>query len=379
MIPISEPISLYVHIPFCKKKCRYCSFYSEPAGKHDTKRFVKALIAELEMYDFQRAVRTVYIGGGSPTSLGGSLLLSLIKSINLHCRTASEFTVEVNPGQVDLQLLKKLRKLKVNRLSIGAQSFNQPELDFLGRGHSPEDIEKAVVYAKKAGFENIGLDLIFAIPGAREDYWVRSLRSAFYLGPQHISVYSLTYEPGSVLYDDRQAGRLKPVDEETDRGQYEFAIEELARAGFIQYEISNFARGGFTCRHNLAYWKNKPYIGIGPAAASSYRNERKENIDDIERYIEAIENGRLPSAGVQSLSPLEVACETAVLDLRCMEGIDLEQFISQTGFDARQLFSKSIDRLYCQSLIEIKNGCLSLTRKAFPIADSVLSDFSSPD
>jgi len=348
-------------------------------GEHDTKRFVKALVAELEMYDFQRPVRTIYIGGGSPASLGGSLLSSLIKSITLCCKTAAEFTVEVNPGQVNLRLLKKLRKLKVNRLSIGAQSFNQSELDFLGRGHSPEDIEKAVVYAREAGFENIGLDLIFAIPGGREDYWMRSLRSAFYLGPQHISVYSLTYEPGSVLYDERQAGKLKPVDEETDRKQYEFAIDELARAGFIQYEISNFARGGFTCRHNLAYWKNMPYIGIGPSAASSYQNERKENIPDIEQYMEAIEADGLPTAEVQSLSPIEVACETAVLDLRRMEGIDLEQFIGRTGFDARQLFNKSIDRLYCQSLIEIKDGCLSLTRKALPIADSVLSDFSSPD
>jgi len=379
VIPISEPISLYVHIPFCEKKCRYCSFYSEAVGRHDTKRFVKALVAELEMYDFQRAVRTIYIGGGSPTSLGGGLLLSLIKSITLCCKTAAEFTVEVNPGQVDLHLLKKLRKLNVNRLSIGAQSFNQSELDFLGRRHSPEDIEKAVIYGRKAGFENIGLDLIFAIPGGRDDYWVRSLRSAFYLGPQHISVYSLTYEPGSVLYEERQAGKLKPVDEETDREQYEFAIDELTRAGFIQYEISNFARGGFTCRHNLSYWKNKPYIGIGPAAASSYQNERKENINDIEKYIEAIEDGQLPSAEVQILSPLEVACETAVLDLRRMEGIDLEQFIIKTGFDARRIFDNSIDRLYCQSLIEIKDGCLSLTPKAFPIADSVLSDFSSPD
>ncbi len=379
MATVSGPISLYVHIPFCTSKCRYCSFYSEPVGKHDTKRFVKSLISELDTYLFDGPVRTIYIGGGSPTCLGHKLLRTLVKAIVSHCNTPAEFTVEVNPGQVDYKLLKKLRKLKVNRLSIGGQSFNQEELDFLGRTHTPDDIEKAVVDARKAGFENISLDLIFAIPGGREDFWMRSLRSAFYLGPQHISAYSLTYESGTPLYDDCQTGKVKPVSEEADAGQYEFAINELAGAGFEQYEISNFARGGFTCRHNMTYWQNTTYVGIGPAAASFYNNKRTQNVSSIVEYIRAIEDGRLPVAQSQVLTPLEIACETAVLNLRRIEGIDLEQFAEQTDYDLEKLFPRSIDRLYCQGLIEVLQGRLSLTRKALPIADTVLTDFSSPD
>lgn len=379
MAVVSGPISLYVHIPFCTSKCRYCSFYSEPAGKHDTKRFVKALIAELDRYEFDGPVRTIYIGGGSPTCLGHKLLCSLVKSIISRCNVPAEFTVEANPGQVDYKLLKKLRKMKVNRLSLGAQSFNQDQLDFLGRTHTPDDTEKAVIYARKAGFDNISLDLIFAIPGGREDLWMRSLRSAFYLGPQHISAYSLTYEPGTPLYDQCQAGEVKPVSEEADAAQYEFAIDELDHAGFEQYEISNFARGGFTCRHNMAYWQNSTYVGIGPAAASYYEGTRTQNVSSVVEYVRDIEAGRLPVAQSQQLSPLEIACETAVLNLRRIEGIDIEGFAEQTDYDLQQLFPKSIDRLYCQGLIEIIRGRLSLTRKALPIADTVLTDFSSPD
>lgn len=374
-----DGLALYLHIPFCEKKCSYCGFYSEPISGHDPQRLVDALIKEIKNYETNLLINTVYIGGGSPTSLGLELLCGLVKEITTRFNTPSEFTIEVNPGQVDEKLLTELRKLKVNRLSIGAQSFNQSELDFLGRVHTPEDIENSVISARKAGFENIGLDLIFAIPVARKDFLLRSLHSAFYLGPRHISAYSLTYEKNTPLYNDRNSGIVSPVDEKTDRSQYEFLIDELTKAGFEQYEISNFARGGFECQHNLAYWANLSFIGIGPSASSYYKGKRTKNVSNIEKYIELIEGNSCPAAETSSLTPLEAACETAVLNLRRTDGIVLEEFKEQTGFDAMALFEEPIFKYHRMRLLDIAKGRVFLTRRAFAISDSILCDFSTAD
>lgn len=370
--------ALYIHIPFCTQKCFYCGFFSEPVSQHDPGRVVSAIIKEMKSYALASEVGTVYIGGGSPSCLPAKELLLLVKEVTDQ-NTVDEFTIEVNPCQVDESLLTELRKLKVNRLSIGAQSFNQSELDLLGRDHSPEDIENAVVAARKAGFENIGLDLIFAIPGSREDLLLRSLRSAFYLGPQHISAYSLSYERDTPLRACRDAGKIVPVDEENDRRQYEFVIDECDRAGFGQYEISNFARGGFTCKHNLTYWSNRPYIGIGPSAGSYYNGKRTKNISDISKYVNAIEHNESPVIETQTPDDTERACETAVLNLRRIEGIVLEEFKAKTGFDAMVFFAEPIEKYHRMRLLDIAKGRIFLTRKALPIADSVLCDFSTVD
>lgn len=371
--------ALYIHIPFCTQKCRYCGFYSEPVSEHDPGRVVNAIIKEMKSYDPASVVGTAYIGGGSPTSLPAKDLFGLVKEVAGRLNTAAEFTIEVNPSQADETLLAELRKLKVNRLSIGAQSFNQSELDLLGRDHRPEDIENAVIAARKAGFDNIGLDLIFAIPGSRDDLLTRSLRSAFYLGPQHISAYSLSYERDTPLQADRDAGKIIPADEETDRRQYEFVIDECSRAGFEQYEISNFARGGFTCKHNLSYWANRPFIGIGPSAGSYYNGKRTENIADILKYVNAIENNESPTIETQRPDDTEIVCETAVLNLRRIEGIVLEEFKAETGCDAMVFFAEPIEKYHRLRLLDIAKGRVFLTRKALPIADSILCDFSTVD
>lgn len=371
--------ALYIHIPFCTQKCRYCGFYSEEVSEHDPGRVVNAIIKEMKSYEPIGVVSTAYIGGGSPTCLPAKELLRLVKEIAAGFNTAAEFTVEVNPSQADEMLLAELRKLKVNRLSVGAQSFNQSELDLLGRDHRPEDIENAVVAARKAGYDNIGLDLIFAIPGSRKDFLLRSLRSAFYLGPRHISAYSLSYERDTPLQADRDAGKIVPVDEETDRRQYEFVIDECSRAGFEQYEISNFARGGFTCEHNLNYWANRPYIGIGPSAGSYYNGKRTKNIADISKYVSAIENNQSPIIETQTPDDKQIVCETAVLNLRRTEGIVLEDFKAQTGCDAMVVFAEAIEKYHRLGLLDIAKGRVFLARRALPIADSVLCDFATVD
>ncbi len=386
-----KPAGLYVHIPFCDAKCRYCSFYSEPIKNHNPERVVSAIIAELGRYDPARAIQTVYIGGGSPSCLPREQLLRLVVEITSRWPLRGtgfqpvqarpgwpcyEFTVEINPGQVDQDILSRLRNCSVNRLSIGAQSFNADELGFLGRLHSADDIFSAVEAARRAGFENIGLDLIFAIPGSTVDSWKYSLRLATELGVQHISAYALTYEEGTPLKKAVATGEVTPVNEETDRAMYETAIEQLERAGFEQYEISNFAKPGFECRHNLNYWQNNPYIGVGPSAGSYWQGRRTLNVADIEKYIEIIEKGADVAVESEISNKIQVACETAVLNLRMKCGIDLKEFKIRTGFDAMELFAEPISKYKELGLIEMTDGRLSLTRTALPIADSVLCDFS---
>ncbi len=370
-------VGLYVHIPFCEAKCRYCGFYSESVKNHNPQRLISAIISELNQKRSQPfSPTTVYIGGGSPSCLPGELLLRLVSEIIRKSPNSHEFTIEINPRQVNREILKQLHTGGVNRLSIGAQSFNDNELKFLGRIHSVDDIYKAVEEAKKSGFENVGLDLIFAIPDSTVKSWEESLKSAIELDVRHISTYALTYEEETPLKKAVVAGEVKPVDEETDRTMYESAIELLERAGFRQYEISNFAKPGFECKHNLNYWANEPYIGIGPAAGSYWQGKRTLNLADINKYIEAIKKSQDVWAESEMPDKLQVACETAVLNLRRKCGIDLKEFKSRTGFDAKELFAEPISKYRKLGLIEMANGRLFLTRKALPIADSVLCYFS---
>lgn len=368
---------LYIHVPFCVRKCRYCGFYSEPIAGHDTKALVSAIILDLKQHDLCKDVKTVYIGGGSPSSLPAEQLLMIVAEIAGRSCGVEEFTVEVNPRQVDEKTLSLLRKAGVDRLSIGAQSFNQKELDFLGRDYSVNAIENCVQMGRKAGFKNVSVDLIFAIPGSCLDSWTKSLQAAIDLGVEHISAYSLTYEAGSVLQKELKSGVFRAVDENLDRAMYELAIDRLGEAGIDQYEISNFARAGFECRHNLGYWANNDYIGIGPAAAWFLNGLRGHNIADVKKYVEAIAKGESVLAESEKSEAVASACETAVLNLRRKSGIDLEQFRKRTGFDATELFAEAISRHRQSGLIMVERERVFLTRQALPIADSVLCDFST--
>jgi oxygen-independent coproporphyrinogen-3 oxidase len=367
---------LYIHVPFCRTKCRYCGFYSKPIAEHDAAAVVSAMIAEMKRHELGEDIRTIYIGGGSPSCLAPEHLLRLIRHAAERCLAAAEFTVEINPGQVDQELLLGLRKSGVNRLSIGAQSFIQRELDFLGRSYTVDCIGRVVQQARTAGFDNISLDLIFAVPGSCLETWKHNLRAAVALAPDHISAYSLTYEDHTPLGRDAAAGLVTPVDEDTDRAMYELTIDELAQAGMGQYEISNFARHGFECRHNLNYWANGSYVGIGPGAASYLKGTRSTNFADIEKYVRAITTGESPIESSETLTGCQRACETAVLNLRRRCGIDLAEFKSRTGFDAMELFAEPIRTYQEQGLIERNGGQIFLSRQALGIADSILCDFA---
>ena len=372
---IIENIGLYVHIPFCRSKCRYCGFYSRPVENYDVERLIASVITELDNYSRVDSVQTVYIGGGSPSCLPAKELLKLIGYIQNRWKATEEFTMECNPGQVNFEMLREIRNLGVNRISIGAQSFNQSELEFLGRTHNVDDIFKAVTSAKKAGFENISIDLIFAIPGSTISSWRQNLLQATRLGVSHISTYSLSYEDGTILKQQLDTGAIQVVDEETDRAMYELAIKMFESGGFEHYEISNFAKPGFRCRHNMRYWQNKPYIGVGPAAASCIGNRRTKNIADIDKYIQAIETNNSAAEEVVILSAGDIASETAVLNLRTADGIDIEDYKQRHGLDVCDVFAEPINRYRKLDFIAMEQNSVHLTKKALPIADTILCDF----
>ncbi len=402
MINASLPKSVYIHIPFCQSKCLYCGFFSKPANQYDVKKVLNAEITELKKSSFHKPVGTLYVGGGSPASVGGEILCNFLSDIIALTGKVGEFTVEINPADADENLLVNLKNIGVNRISIGAQSFIQNELDFLGRNYSVEGIDQTIKNAKQAGFENIGLDLIFAIPGSNLKKWRENLKKAIQSDVQHISAYSLTYEKNTPLEKTKSAGKIETIGEEADRQMYETAIETLTGAGFEHYEISNFAKPLFKCRHNLTYWKNDFYLGIGPSAASYIGNWRIENISDIDKYVECIplethqpsmlsdsknllsltgciESDKEPAAEKIKISPIERVCQTAVLNLRLIEGINLTEYKQKTGFNIYKLFGQSVEKNLKSNLLQLRDDCLSLTKQALPIANSVVCDFAQPD
>ncbi|NLW84816.1 MAG: radical SAM family heme chaperone HemW [Phycisphaerae bacterium] len=378
--PAQTDLGLYVHIPFCLRKCAYCAFYSEPLGRHDPRPVIDALLAELALYAPAETIATLYLGGGSPTCLPAEMLCGLIDALTTHTGQPTEVTVECNPAQADAALFGALRQRGVNRLSIGAQSFDPDELNTLGRPHSVEAIRLAVAAARAAGFDNIGLDLIFGIPGSTVKTFAQSLEEAVALEPTHLSAYSLTWEKDTPMTQAMDAGRIAAADEAVEREMYRLLCETLAAHGYRHYEISNFARTGYECRHNLRYWHNQPVIGLGPAASGWYRGQRTTNIAAIEPYVAAIRAGRFAYSEADRPAAFQIASETAILGLRLTEGVELAGFVQMTGYDAGQLFAEAISAHEQSGLLKLTPTHLRLTEKGRSFADTVACDFiTSPD
>lgn len=338
-----------------------------------------ALLKEIDLYEITEPMETVYIGGGSPTCLPKETLIRLVRSLTQRFGAVKEFTVECNPAQVELPLFGQLGAAGVNRISIGAQSFDAAELKQLERIHSPRHITEAVLTAQGAGFANIGLDLIFGLPGSTLMAWQNTLEQAIAMGVQHISAYSLTIEKGTPFERAMQTGTLTMMDEATERTMYELARIQLEAAGLRQYEISNFARRGFECRHNLRYWKNWPVVGAGPAAGGWYRGRRTTNVNDIDRFIAAIEQNRFAYLEIQTPSPEQIAAETAVLGLRMRQGIDLKEYKRLTGFDLLELYADVIEKNCSSRLLDCTDTHVCLTDLGMSFADAVARDFVEPE
>ncbi|MCK6455108.1 MAG: radical SAM family heme chaperone HemW [Phycisphaerae bacterium] len=379
----ARPIGWYVHLPYCTTKCGYCDFYSLPTRPEKIPELVTAIQREADARDPHRPIRTVFIGGGTPTVLPAEALRAVLEPIRRRLGEpdagAVEFTCEANPSSADELKLDLLRELGVNRLSLGAQSFNPDELRVLERIHDPAHITEAVRLARRAGFDNVNLDLIFAVPGQTRRSWLDSLNRAMDLAPEHIACYALTFEEGTALTKQKRMNLVRPCDEELEAELFESTIDHLTAAGYEHYEISNFARPGRRCRHNLIYWNNEEYLGLGPSAVSYLDGVRTKNIADVFRFTAAWLNGDDPGDRVvverEFLDPPHRARETAFQMLRLIEGIRFDDFRRATGYDAPALFSEPIERNVRTGLLERRDGSVRLTRSGLLLANRVMQDF----
>ena len=333
---LQETASLYLHIPFCHTRCHYCDFNTYAGILPLREPYVRALLTEIELAGklaqhadgIPRRSRTIYFGGGTPSLLTVAQITRLLNA----CSEAfavdedAEITLEANPGTLSLKQLAGLYAAGVNRLSIGAQSFDAELLKTLGRIHSPGDIVQALRNARAAGFTSINLDFMFGLPGQTMRHWQETLDQALALHPEHFSLYSLIIEEGTPFYTWTHEGRIAPADEDLCADMYEYADERLQREGYENYEISNWALPGRQSRHNLTYWQNLPYLGMGAGAHSCFGSRRFSNILDPQEYINLLEKQQRPEAGSETIDRVQEMSETAFLALRTAQGLHLPAF-----------------------------------------------------
>ncbi len=375
--PDIPTLALYVHVPFFVKRCVYCDFASE-ARRDDLRvaRYLEAVAREAAgSKRGGEPLATVYVGGGTPTALTDAELGRLLKTVgaSFDLSQVSEFTVEANPGTVDERRLAHLRELGATRLSLGVQTFDDDNLRLLGRVHDSAEA-LAAFDAARAEFDDISLDLMFALPGQKLGDVRRDVARAVELGPEHVSLYGLTYEPGTRLTRLRDEGTVVPVAEDVEREMYLAAIEDLEAAGLLQYEISNFAREGHECIHNQAYWAGAEYVGLGPSAASYLAGERRKNVSTVDEYVGRVSRGQSPVAESERLEPEPAAREALMLALRTRRGADLKEFEARTGFAIDALLGEGGRRLVEAGWLEFAGGRLRLARKALPVADEILAE-----
>lgn len=375
-----SPAGLYVHIPFCQQKCEYCDFYS--ITQLDLQEeFVEALVSEMELRApqyRQHRFTTLFFGGGTPSILSESQFGRIWRSLRecFHIDPAAEITIETNPGTLDAGKLAFYKELGINRLSMGVQSFNPQELQFLGRIHRVEEVLENVAAARAAGFDNLNLDLMTAFPGITLDSFAASLEEALKLRPEHLSCYTLIFEPGTVFYKRMLRGELNPLSEEEEAQYYQYAAERLGREGYQQYEISNFSLGETRCcRHNLLYWRHHPYLGLGPSAHSFSPPHRFGNVRSLAAYIKSLRSRELPVDFQEELSRESLMTEYVFLGLRLKEGISLPDFEERFGRPFTDQFQATLERLRDQQMLEVDRGRVRLSARGWLIADEISAYF----
>ena len=365
-----KTLGLYLHIPFCISKCRYCDFYSIPeAARPVPDKYVDALCEHMHEYALQArdyAVTTIYIGGGTPSLLTADQMKKVIKKLksSFHLSAKCEISMEMNPKTADYTKLRAFRKLGINRLSIGIQSFDDADLNICGRVHNAADAVSAFTAARKAKFENISFDLMYGIPGQTLQTVVNNINTAIRLEPEHISLYGLKVEEGTPFWFDRH--ELAFPDEETERSMYFTAVGLLEKAGYHQYEISNFARRGYSCRHNLKYWHDEEYLGIGASAHSFLGGKRTYYPRDIEYFISGNERLTEGDGGDEE--------EFCMLALRLREGLTQERFYARFHHGIPQKMLESAKQYEKYGLCRCESGGISLTRRGFLLSNSVISE-----
>lgn len=369
------PLELYIHIPFCVQKCQYCDFLSGPSDQETRDRYIKALRAEIQAVQGVEAyeIVSVFIGGGTPSVLKAEAIASIMRTLQeqfFFCEDA-EVTIEANPGTVDLEKLTIYRNVGINRLSLGLQSTDAEELKLLGRIHSYEEFLKSYEWAREAGFSNINIDLMFAIPGQTGEAWRQHLYQVAELNPEHISAYSLIIEEGTPFAEQN----LDLPDEDTEYQMYEDTAEILERYGYRQYEISNYAKQGYMCRHNAGYWQRREYLGFGLGASSLYRGMRFSNTRRMQEYLKESRNPDQIRKDVTVLSRNERIEEFMFLGFRMTEGISEKKF--EENFDVRlmDVYGDILQKYEETGFVEHIETKWRLTRKGIHVSNHILADF----
>ena len=369
------PLELYVHIPFCVRKCQYCDFLSGPSDEETKDRYIEALLKEIRAAEHTEdyEIVSVFIGGGTPSALKAEAIASIMRTLQekfFFCEDA-EVTIEANPGTVDPEKLTIYRNVGINRLSLGLQSTDAEELKLLGRIHSYEEFLKSYEWAREAGFSNINIDLMFAIPGQTGEAWRQHLYQVAELNPEHISAYSLIIEEGTPFAEQN----LDLPDEDTEYQMYEDTAEILERYGYRQYEISNYAKQGYMCRHNAGYWQRREYLGFGLGASSLYGGMRFSNTHQMQEYLKESRNPDQIRQDVTVLSRNERIEEFMFLGLRMTEGISEKKF--EENFDVRlmDVYGDILQKYEETGFMEHIETKWRLTRKGIHVSNHILADF----
>ena len=370
-------IGLYVHIPFCKAKCKYCDFLSYAGLEDKIPAYFSSLLTEIHDYkDKNIIVDSVFIGGGTPSVVNHEYIVKILETV-FSCFTvtdSAEITIEANPGTINPEALKAYCKAGINRLSMGVQSANENELKALGRIHTWDTFERSFNDARQAGFRNINADLIFGIPEQNTESWSNTLNKIIALDPEHISCYSLIVEENTVFSDMDKNGRLILPGDDDERDMYYTAEELLNNNGYMHYEISNFSKKGFECRHNIKYWECDEYIGVGIGAHSFYNKMRFSNTGDMGRYIEYAGRGSFIRSG-EHIDKCEAMKEFMMLGLRKTSGIDKADFFRRYNENCTELFKIELDKLSGQGLIIIDDKGVRLTEKGLDFANLAFMEF----
>ena len=372
---MTQPRAVYIHVPFCAHRCGYCDF-TLIAGRDDLAgSYLDALQVEIERSPLTEPLDTLFLGGGTPTQLDEPQLQRLLDMLGSAFRFSPniEFNVEANPDGLTDAKLDALASTGVNRLSLGVQSFDDRFLTLLERRHSSESAVDAFDRCRSR-FPNVSLDLIFAVPGQTLDDWQRDLQTANDLQPNQVSTYGLTFEKGTTFWTRREKGQLDQADDSLERSMYGAAMDQLAAAGFEHYEISSFAQPGFRCRHNQVYWNGRDYLGFGPGAASFAGGVRWQNHRSTTTWIRKVLAGEAAIGDREQLDPEASARERLILGLRQIEGIDVATFETETGFTLKSLGGEALSHLQDQSLLEMTNGVLRLTREGRFFYDTVAAE-----
>lgn len=373
-----EHVSIYVHIPFCAKRCAYCDFNTyawRGAIVRDTLEAIRLSIESTEEPNI--VVPTIFFGGGTPSFPDPELVVRILDAVRARFRVLpdAEISVEVNPGTVDRARYLLLKQAGFNRLSMGVQAFDDGLLKALGRIHTAAEALRSYETARQAGFENVSIDLMFALPDQTLRQWQKTLRVAISLQPEHISCYALTVEPGTPFFKMYQQGRLNLPDEETDLRMYQYTIRALTRAGYEHYEISNFAKPGYRCRHNMVYWRNEEYLGFGPGAVSYRRGVRWKTISNPRRYVQAVRSSASLVEEEERLDADASLGETLMLMLRLRDGVDVRMVEERYGVNLIQRYARQVDKLRRLRLLAVTPDYWRITAKGLPVTNSICAEF----